>query len=227
MSKGDKTYIHVGNLQCEDDQVLKLLPNTKVICSGTYEYDQLPEDVKESPPDQAPDAIIEHIHSVDTSDFDFETLLFALRLFKPGEVLFLRLVRKPEAGGVQILYPYPVVFSHWFPGMSGLTYKLCQSELCTFKCLHCEVTRAVERAQSCSADENVAWLSFAKREFLFGSSIEFDERRQPDRLVHYMSALDAALVPEGEFIARLLSKRGAALVAEARSGGIRMRWREG
>ena len=57
------------------------------------------------------------------------------------------------------------------------------------------------------------WFKTARRFFLYGGGKEFNPAHdQLDRIVDYMTALEATLVPESDFVGSLLRERAVKLM---------------
>src|SRR5262249_29618664 len=69
---------------------------------------------------------------------------------------------------------------------------------------------SLKSADSWKAD----WFQVARRSVLYGGSKEFNPHfdSEVDRVVDYMTAIEAALVPETDFVGRRLRKRTVAIL---------------
>lgn len=137
-----------------------------------------------------------------------EELLLLLRLFQPGDLMFLAVAIeevKPD-GEVRhlTLKPYRVI-----SGLGGDSTR-------QFVFPKTEVTRWEEFAESLRASScwNSEWFKLARHFFLYGSSDEFNANfhTEVDRVINYVAALEAALVPEHDFISRRLRERAVKLL---------------
>jgi len=69
---------------------------------------------------------------------------------------------------------------------------------------------SIRKSQSWNSD----WFSTARRFFLYGGAKPFNPKwDEVDRIVDYATALEATLVPDGDYIKRRMSHRAAALIA--------------
>jgi hypothetical protein len=133
---------------------------------------------------------------------DFEDTLFLLRLFRVGDlVFFAHGLQQPDR---QFLRKYPERVISDYVSMSY--YEINQADAGTWE--------TFARGMAGSPVWSSTWFGIARRFFLYGGSKEFSpDWNQIDRIVDYMIALEAALLPEAEggFLKRRLQKRGATL----------------
>lgn len=133
---------------------------------------------------------------------DAEELLFLLRLFRPGELAFVRLcVNYPSTKLTQ--HPYRVISP--LLSNSSPEYRLDTVDIDKWL----QFSKGLQEAESWRS----AWVRASKRFFLYGSSVEFHpDAEELDRIVNYMMALEAVLVPEKDFVSARLKQRALALV---------------
>jgi len=133
--------------------------------------------------------------------FDVEDTLLLLRLFKPGDITFSQVGISNPNGTFADLMPYRAMAS--FPSTSE--YRLAQDEVAAWETLAREL-------KACDAWNSV-WFTAARKFFLYGAAKELSvERGEVDRIVDFMTALEASLVPENDFVGRRLRDRAAALL---------------
>jgi hypothetical protein len=171
-------------------RVLKMFPG-HVIQDRHYIHRDYPE----VPPD------VRNPYGLGRIPFDSEDVMLLLRLFKPGDICFVvQVTQTPE--GLQRQYPYPQAFSDYY---STQIYSLNSAECKAFDTIF---------AQAPSwAGWNSAWFKISRRYFLWGGSKAFSiTRRELERILDFFIALEAALVPEHDFVGRRLRERAAALL---------------
>lgn len=140
---------------------------------------------------------------------DTEDALLLLRLFKTGDISFVRLRIRDQEGNLHSQYPHRVMSE--VPARQ--LYHLSQDECPKWDTFANEL-RGSLAWKSC-------WFGVARRYFLYGGAKEFNcylerqsgvENNEVDRVVDYMIALEAALVPERDFVSRRLRERAAHLI---------------
>lgn len=133
---------------------------------------------------------------------DIEDILFLLRLFKVGDVAFVRhAVVKPNG---EILAQYPYRMMNSLNSNSSLTTELSDTDR--------EPWAAFSDGLRSSESWGAQWFSVAKRFFLYGGAKEFNPGwGEVDRIVDFATALEAALVPESDFSRSRCSNRAALL----------------
>ncbi len=140
---------------------------------------------------------------------DVEDILLLLRLFKSGDLCFVQVAIRDYAGSLFSQYPYRVMSDIG----TTLPYFLSEGECDAWESLHSELTR--------TPAWDSRWFDIARRFFLYGGAKEFNwyveeeskiEQNEVDRVVDYMVALEATLVPEREFVGRCLRERAARLL---------------
>jgi hypothetical protein len=134
---------------------------------------------------------------------DIEDLLLLFRLYKHGEIAFIRLaVDNPKAG----------IIVQTYRAMNDLNsnalpkYDLQAEEYATWKTF----VNDLQQRQAWTSD----WFGMARRFFLLGGAKQFNPiRNDIDRMVDYATALEAVLVPdEDDFITSRMSHRAAVLL---------------
>jgi hypothetical protein len=136
-----------------------------------------------------------------------EELLLSLRLFRPGDLVFVAVkVEKEQHGELRQfpLKPYRVISG--IGGDSTRQFSLCMAEVPTW-----EGFAAMLRS---SPSWTSTWFQVARRCFLYGSSDEFNATfpSEVDRVADYVAALEAVLVPETDFVSRRLRERAVKLL---------------
>ena len=134
---------------------------------------------------------------------DLEDLLFLLRLYKGGDLAFVKIaVTKPNGQTVH-MSQYDVVNDLNSYALS--VTELNETEKDSWQQF------AVEMRTSPSWQSN--WFERAKDAFLRGGSREFNPGIGVlDRITDYMTALEAVLVSEDTFVSKRLTQRGARLL---------------
>lgn len=133
-----------------------------------------------------------------------EDLLFLLRLFQPGDLAFSAVTIQDVKGKINTLYPNRVISN--ILSESTRQYTFCMDDVAKWESF-AETLRA---SPSWDAD----WLKIARRSFIYGMSKEFNANfeSEVDRVVDYMTALEAILVPETDFVGRRLKNRATKLL---------------
>jgi len=139
---------------------------------------------------------------VEKIPFDVEDTLLFLRLFKPGDLVFQHLCIENESGELLSQLPYRVMaYIH-----TTHMYNIESEECAEFDAFTKEI----------SSQNNLtsAWFQTCRRFFLYGGGKEYNPRHnEVDRVVDYMTALEAIFVPERDgFIGRRLRERAASLL---------------
>ncbi len=145
---------------------------------------------------------------------DIEDTLLLLRLFKVGDLSFAQVKVRDTNGRLYRQLPYRMISE--IP--TTLPYQFAQDECPEWDAFAYELKRAPAWFSS--------WFRVARRFFLYGGAKELNCYKEPqagiennevDRILDYMVALEAALVPEKDFVGRRLRERAAVLVNQARS----------
>lgn len=136
---------------------------------------------------------------------DVEDVLLLLRLFKAGDISFIKQAIIPPNGNALVQFPYRA--------MNDLnSYSLCRFKVGPEEC---KAWRAfadqIRQSQSWKSD----WFATARRFFLSGGAKQFNPKWDDvDRIVDYATALEATLVPEKDYSTRRISRRAGALLAQ-------------
>jgi hypothetical protein len=151
-------------------------------------------------------------HYVDVPDnfgsvpFDVVETLLLLRLFKKGDLSFVRHTVRDSKGEILRQWPQRTMTEMYAPYTRY--YVLQQSECNAFDAFADSLRR--------SSGWDSAWFETAQRYFLYGAAKEFEaDFGIVDRVLDYMIALEAALVPERDYVGRLLRERVVRLVHES------------
>ena len=134
--------------------------------------------------------------------FDVEDTLLLLRLFKPGDLVFLQPCIENAEGEFSHQLPYPVMADV----LSSHKYEFQLEECNDFDVFASEI-------QSLKNWTSV-WFKTARRFFLYGGGKEYRPmHHEVDRIVDYITALESVLVPERDgFIGRRLRERAVSLL---------------
>jgi hypothetical protein len=133
--------------------------------------------------------------------YNSEDLMLLLRLFKVGDLAFVAQTIKRPNGDCESQYPYPRAFSTY---TSPFHYRMTEEEIPAFNAFY------VEAAKWRGWDSE--WFKIARRYFLWGGSKEFHPGRDNERILDHVMALEAAFVPERDFVSRRLNERMTALL---------------
>lgn len=137
---------------------------------------------------------------------DIDDILFLLRLFKVGDVAFVRQAVVKPNGETLTQYPYRMMNS--LNSNSVLTTELTETEG--------EQWSAFAGRLRSSQSWDAEWFSVSRRFFLYGGAKEFNPGwDEVDRIVDYATALESALVPEGDFSKSRCANRAAVLSSSA------------
>lgn len=127
--------------------------------------------------------------------------MLLLRLFKARDIVFVAQVVRTQ-DNIFRQYKYPMAFSNYH---SRSLYEMSEPEIPKFNEFFTEATKW--------PGWNAPWFNnVARRYFLWGGSKEFYPGRDNERILDYMIALEAAFVPEGDFVSRRLRERTAAIL---------------
>jgi len=133
--------------------------------------------------------------------FDVEDTLFFLRLFKPGDLVFQNLCIEIDNSDLLSQLPYRIMANIHTTQM----YQLESEECIAFD----------NFANKMRSQKNLtsSWFRAARRFFLYGGGKEFNTfHDEVDRIIDYVTALEALLVPEKDFIGRRLRERAVSLL---------------
>ncbi len=135
---------------------------------------------------------------------DIEDILLLLRLYKAGDISFIKQAIVPPSGNTLVQFPYRAMND--LNSYSPLRFEVGSEECQAWKAF----ARGIRESQSWSSD----WFAAARRFFLCGGAKQFNPKWDDvDRILDYATALEATLVPEKDNNRRRLSHRAAALIA--------------
>jgi len=110
------------------------------------------------------------------------------------------------SGNVVVQFPYRAMND--LNSYSALRFEFGNDECDSWKAF----ASAIVRSRSWNSD----WFSVARRFFLYGSATEFNPFWDDvDRIVDYVSAVEAAVAPEMDFSRRRISRRSALLISKS------------
>ena len=132
---------------------------------------------------------------------DVEDTLLLLRLYKTGDLFFVQPCIEEADGNLSSQLPYPVMVST----TTTLRYEINIEECSSFDAFALEIVSQENWSSS--------WFKIARRFFLYGGGKEHNPAHdQLDRIVDYITALEATLVPESDFVGRRLRERAVKLI---------------
>jgi Apea-like HEPN len=133
-----------------------------------------------------------------------ENLLLLLRLFRPGDLAFIAVSIQKSGEMPSKLYPYRVISNLVTESTRQFTFR--KDEVSQWE----SFAASLRTSPSWHAD----WFRVARRSFLYGMSKEFNPNfeSEVDRVVDYVTALEATLVAETEFVGRRLKNRAIKLL---------------
>jgi len=133
--------------------------------------------------------------------FDVEDTLFFLRLFKTGDIVFQNLAVETNNSELLNQLPYRIMaYIH-------------TTQMYQFESEECTAFDAFAKEMRSQRNLTASWFRTARRFFLYGGGKEFNPfHDEVDRVVDYMTALEALLVPERDFVGRRLRERAASLL---------------
>jgi hypothetical protein len=135
---------------------------------------------------------------------DLEDILLVFRLYKPGDISFVKQAITPPGGNTVVQFPYRVMND--VNSYSALRFDLRSDGCDSWQAF----AKLIRESQSWRSD----WFFVARRFFLYGGAKEFNPRWDDvDRIVDYVTALEAAIVPEMDFARRRISHRAAHLIS--------------
>lgn len=135
---------------------------------------------------------------------DIEDVLLLLRLFKIGDVAFVKQAITLPSGERHGQLPYRAMND--LNSYSSLPFHVGLEEVASWK----GFANDIRKSQSWGSD----WFAIARRFFLSGGAKQWNPRWDDvDRVVDYATALEATLVPEPDFNSRRIRQRAAALLA--------------
>jgi hypothetical protein len=134
---------------------------------------------------------------------DIEDILLLLRLFKVGDISFIKLAIIQPSGNAIPQFPYRAMndLNSYSPLRFSVESNECQSWNAFADC--------IRESQSWRSD----WFGVARRFFLYGGAKEFNPKWDDvDRMLDYATALESTLVPEKDYNTQRMSRRAAALI---------------
>jgi hypothetical protein len=135
---------------------------------------------------------------------DLEDILVLFRLYKVGDIAFVKQAIIPPSGNRVVQFPYRAMND--LNSYSAIRFDLGPDE--------CEPWKTFAKGIQASQSWRSEWFGVARRFFLYGGAKEFNPRWDDvDRIVDYATALEAAVVPESEFSSRRFRHRAALLVS--------------
>lgn len=135
---------------------------------------------------------------------EIEDILLLFRLYKAGDIAFVKQAVIQPSGNRVVQFPYRAMND--LNSYSAVRFAFAPDECESWK----DFANGIRLCQSW----NSTWFSVARRFFLYGGATEFNPRWDDvDRIVDYATALEAALVPEMDFSKRRMSRRAALLVS--------------
>lgn len=140
-------------------------------------------------------------HEWERIPFDVENTLLLLRLFKTGDLVFLPLCIENSEGELSHQKPYRVMsYIH-----TTHKYQIESEECPKFDTFSSEITSQINWSST--------WFQTVRRFFLYGGGKEYNPiHNEVDRIVDYIIALEATLVPEKDFVGRRLRERAVSLL---------------
>ena len=135
---------------------------------------------------------------------DLEDVLLLFRLYKPGDISFVKQAITPPGGNTVVQFPYRAMND--LNSYSALRFEFRSDE--------CDSWKAFAKRINESHSWRSEWFSVARRFFLYGGGKEFNPKWDDvDRIVDYVTAIEAAVVPEMDFARRRISQRSAKLIS--------------
>ena len=135
---------------------------------------------------------------------DIEDILLLLRLYKTGDISFVKLAIIPPSGKSLVQFPYRAMND--VNSYSSVRFAVEAEE--------CESWKAFADSMRKSRSWSSEWFAASRRFFLCGGAKQFNPKWDDvDRILDYATALESTLVPEGNFNARRIRHRAAELLA--------------
>lgn len=133
---------------------------------------------------------------------DLEDTLLLLRLFRPGDIVFTKHSIREPSGQLSIQFPQRIAAD------------ITTTSFFRFSQTECDSWDAFKSELTASQSWLSQWFAIARRFFLYGGAKEFNpDWGEVDRIVDYMIALEATLVPEHGFgIGQRLRNRAVSLL---------------
>lgn len=142
---------------------------------------------------------------VDGISNDVENTLVLLRLYKPGDLSFIKQAIIPPGGKALVQVPNRAMND--LNSYSRLRFEVGPEECQNWKAF----ADRIRQSQSWRSD----WFATARRFFLSGGAKQFNPKGDDvDRIADYATALESTLVPEKDFNTRRISRRAAVLIAQ-------------
>lgn len=134
---------------------------------------------------------------------EVEDLLLLLRLYRPGDLAFVGVhIETPEKSGRQ--YPYYAI-SELVDGYSTRAFRFENSDLNLWETFEASLRQSPKWASS--------WFAAARRFLLYGGGKEFNPYHGDiGRAIDYITALEASIVPESDFVGRRLRERAVRIL---------------
>jgi hypothetical protein len=135
---------------------------------------------------------------------DIEDILLLLRLYRAGDVSFIKHAIILPSGNTDIQLPNRAMND--LNSHSSLRFEVESEECQLWKAF----ADSIRRSRSWNSD----WFVAARRFFLSGGAKPFNPKSDDvDRMVDYATSLESALLPEKDYNTRRVSRRAAALIA--------------
>lgn len=135
---------------------------------------------------------------------DIEDILLLFRLYKVGDIAFVKRAIIPAGAKSVVQFPYRAMND--LNSYSPLRFEFRPDE--------CESWIAFAEGIRKSRSWDSEWFAVARRFFLNGGAEEFNPRwGDVDRILDYATALQAAVAPEMDFARRRISVRSAMLIS--------------
>jgi hypothetical protein len=141
---------------------------------------------------------------------DVEDILTLFRLYKVGDIVFVKQAIIQPSGNRVVQFPYGAMND--LNSYSALRFELGPDE--------CQPWTTFAEGLRASQSWGSEWFSVARRFFLHGGATEFNPKWDDvGRIVDYATALEAAVVPESESSSRRFRHRAAMLVCPKDADG--------
>ncbi len=135
---------------------------------------------------------------------EMEDLLLLLRLYRSGDLAFIALSIQKAGSPPVKQYPYRAISS--LVGRSTRQFRFNEADIPRWE--------GVADCLKSSPSWQSKWFEVSRRFFLYGGGKEFNPNFESeiDRIIDYITALEAALVPESDFVGRRLRERAVRLL---------------
>jgi hypothetical protein len=135
---------------------------------------------------------------------DLEDILLLLRLYRAGDISFIKQATILPSGNTHPQSPYRAMND--LNSYSTVRFNIESEECQSWK----GFADGIRGSQSWNSD----WFAAARRFFLSGGAKQFSPGWDDvDRIVDYATALESTLVPETDYNTRRIRRRAAALIA--------------